>query len=80
MAFGPEVALPIVDSLAEDPAMAHYHLLPSVRADLLRRTGREDQARAELARAADLARNAKERAMLLARIAFGGRVAGPSES
>jgi len=80
MAFGPEVALPIVDAIAQDPAMASYHLVPSVRADLLRRLGRESEARAELTRAAELTRNAKEKAMLLARIAFGGRVAGQEES
>ena len=80
MAFGPEAALPIVDALAREPAMASYHLLPSVRADLLRRLGREDEAQAELARAATLARNAKEKAMLLARISAGVRVAGGDES
>jgi predicted RNA polymerase sigma factor len=72
-AFGPVNALPIVDALATDPAMARYHLLPSVRADLLRRLGRHDEADAELGRAAALTRNAKEKAMLLARIAGGGR-------
>jgi RNA polymerase sigma factor (sigma-70 family) len=79
MAFGPEVALPIVDALAEAPAMRGYHLLPSVRADLLERLGRHHEARAELERAAALARNAREKAMLLARIAGGG-VEGSSES
>ncbi len=72
-AFGPETALPLVDAIAREPAMASYHLVPSVRADLLRRLGREDEARTELERAASLARNAKEKAMLLARIASGAR-------
>jgi predicted RNA polymerase sigma factor len=72
-AFGPEVALPLVDAIAKEPAMASYHLVPSVRADLLRRLGREDEARAELERAAALTKNAKEKAMLLARIASGPR-------
>jgi predicted RNA polymerase sigma factor len=68
MAFGPERGLAIVDHL-EDP-LRDYHLLPAVRGDLLRRLGRDDEARAEFARAADLARNAKERDVLLARAAM----------
>ena len=68
MAFGPERGLAIVDQLA-DP-LRDYHLLPAVRGDLLRRLGRDAEARAEFARAADLARNAKERDVLLARAAM----------
>jgi predicted RNA polymerase sigma factor len=53
--------------LVEEPAFKHYHLLPSVRADMLARLGRHDEARAEFARAAALTRNERERALLLAR-------------
>ncbi|MFF2008216.1 RNA polymerase sigma factor [Streptomyces sp. NPDC058195] len=67
MARGPEAALALVDALAADPALDGYHLLPSVRGDLLARTGRTGEARAEFVRAAGLTRNARERAMLLDR-------------
>ncbi|MEU0658207.1 RNA polymerase sigma factor [Streptomyces lavendulocolor] len=67
MADGPAAGLMIVDALAAEPALKDYHLLPSVRGDLLARLGRDDEARAELERAASLARNARERALLLAR-------------
>jgi RNA polymerase sigma-70 factor (ECF subfamily) len=67
MAFGPAAGLELVDALADEPALARYHLLASVRADLLARLGRGDEARAEWARAADLTGNARERALLLAR-------------
>ncbi|MFE9862033.1 RNA polymerase sigma factor [Streptomyces sp. NPDC005506] len=67
MAEGPEAGLALVDALAGDPALATYHLLPSVRGDLLARLGRADEARAEFVRAAGLTRNARERALLLAR-------------
>ncbi|MET8328289.1 RNA polymerase sigma factor [Streptomyces sp. NPDC005181] len=67
MAEGPEAGLALVDALAGDPALAAYHLLPSVRGDLLARLGRGDEARAEFVRAAGLTRNARERALLLAR-------------
>lgn len=67
MAEGPEAGLALVDALAGDPALATYHLLPSVRGDLLARLGRADEARADFARAAGLTRNARERALLLAR-------------
>ncbi|CAL9542782.1 hypothetical protein SUDANB108_04302 [Streptomyces sp. enrichment culture] len=69
MAAGPEAALPLVDALAGDPALRDYHLLPSVRGDLLARLGRTDQARAEFERAASLTRNERERALLLRRAA-----------
>ncbi|MET7544178.1 RNA polymerase sigma factor [Streptomyces sp. NPDC005479] len=67
MAEGPEAGLALVDALAGDPVLATYHLLPSVRGDLLARLGRADEARAEFVRAAGLTRNARERALLLAR-------------
>ncbi|MEU0719417.1 RNA polymerase sigma factor [Streptomyces lavendulocolor] len=67
MADGPAAGLAIVDALAAEPALKDYHLLPSVRGDLLARLGRDDEARAELERAASLARNARERALLLDR-------------
>ncbi|MFE6663102.1 RNA polymerase sigma factor [Streptomyces sp. NPDC057697] len=67
MARGPAAGLALVDALAGDPALRGYHLLPSVRGDLLARTGRLAEARAEFTRAAGLTRNARERALLLAR-------------
>ncbi|WP_246113577.1 DUF6596 domain-containing protein [Streptomyces montanus] len=67
MAEGPEPALALVDALAAEPALRGYHLLPSVRGDLLTRLGRTPEARAEFARAASLTRNERERELLLAR-------------
>jgi RNA polymerase sigma-70 factor (ECF subfamily) len=67
MAFGPAAGLELVDALANEPALASYHLLPSVRGDLLAKLGRHDEARKELERAAELAQNARERELLLAR-------------
>jgi RNA polymerase sigma factor (sigma-70 family) len=67
MAFGPAAGLELADALLAEPALARYHLLPSVRGDLLAKLGRYDEARAELERAASLTRNAREREMLLAR-------------
>ena len=67
MADGPAAALPIVDSLAAEPALRHYHLLPSVRGDLLARLGRHAEARAEFERAAAMTGNAAERQHLLRR-------------
>jgi len=67
MAYGPEAALPIVDALADDPSMRGYHLLPSVRGDLLARLGRGDEASVEFTRAATLTRNVRERELLLDR-------------
>ncbi|MFF6976890.1 RNA polymerase sigma factor [Streptomyces sp. NPDC008343] len=72
MAQGPETALAIVDAIAAEPALRDYHLLPSVRGDLLLRLGRTDEARAQFERAARLTRNERERAMLLKRAAGGG--------
>jgi predicted RNA polymerase sigma factor len=67
MAFGPQAALEIVDSLAAQPLLAHYHWLPSVRADLLAKLGRREEARAEFERAAAMTRNVREREFLLGR-------------
>jgi len=67
MAFGPEAGLEIVDSLADDPALRGYHLLPSVRGDVLVRLGRLAEAREEFERAANLCDNEPERELLLAR-------------
>ena len=69
MAFGPAAGLAIVEPLAELASLAGYHLLPSVRGDLLAKLGRRDEARAEFERAASLARNARERTLLLERAA-----------
>ena len=69
MAYGPEAALELVDALASESALSDYHLLPSVRADLLARLGRVSEARAELARAAALTRNESERRLLTERAA-----------
>ncbi|MBL8786293.1 MAG: RNA polymerase sigma factor [Deltaproteobacteria bacterium] len=65
MAFGPEAGLELVDALADTPTLRSYHLLPSVRGDLLQRLGRFDEARAELERAASLTQNSRERELLL---------------
>ncbi|MFJ4711158.1 RNA polymerase sigma factor [Streptomyces sp. NPDC088785] len=67
MAEGPAAGLALVDAVADAPALRAYHLLPSVRGDLLERLGRTAEARAEFARAADLTRNERERAYLRAR-------------
>ncbi|MFE9886946.1 RNA polymerase sigma factor [Streptomyces scopuliridis] len=69
MAEGPAAGLKLVDALAEGPALKDYHLLPSVRGDLLERLGRGEEARAEFERAASLTRNARERGLLLERAA-----------
>ena len=69
MARGPAAGLALVDELAADDALKDYHLLPAVRADLLARLGRYDEAREELERAAPLAQNGAERALLLERAA-----------
>ena len=69
MAFGPAAALEIVDTLLGEPQLAAYHLLPGVRGDLLAKLGRWSEARADFERAATLTRNARERALLMARAA-----------
>jgi RNA polymerase sigma factor (sigma-70 family) len=67
MASGPAAALELVDAIASEPVLKNYHLLPSVRGDLLAKLGRFDEARPEFERAASLTRNARERELLLAR-------------
>jgi RNA polymerase sigma factor (sigma-70 family) len=69
MAFGPAAGLQLVDALASEPSLKRYHLLPSVRGDLLAKLGRFDEAREEFERAASLTRNAPERKLLLERAA-----------
>ena len=69
MAFGPAVGLELVDALVCEPSLKHYHLLPSVRGDLLTKLGRFDEAGAEFAHAASLTQNARERELLLGRAA-----------
>ncbi|HSC09794.1 MAG TPA: RNA polymerase sigma factor [Rhodanobacteraceae bacterium] len=69
MAFGPQAGLDLVDSLTGEPSLQSYHLLPSVRGDLLGKLGRGAEARAEFERAAALTRNARERELLLQRAA-----------
>ncbi|CAG0947099.1 hypothetical protein ANRL1_03667 [Anaerolineae bacterium] len=69
MAYGPAAGLEIVDALTSEPSLKNYHLLPSVRGDLLVKLGRFDEARAEFERAAALTRNTRERAVLRDRVA-----------
>jgi RNA polymerase sigma factor (sigma-70 family) len=72
MLFGPEAGLEIVDALTPEPVLKTYHLLPSVRGDLLKKLGRLGEARAEFERAAGLTRNERERKLLLDRAAACG--------
>jgi RNA polymerase sigma factor (sigma-70 family) len=67
MAFGPAAGLEVVDALMDEPALKGYHLLPTVRGDLLFKLGRHDEARREFDRAASLTRNTREQALLRAR-------------
>jgi predicted RNA polymerase sigma factor len=67
MAFGPAAGLEIVDTLLDEPSLQNYHLLPSVRGDLLTKLGRFAEARVDFERAASLTRNARERELLLER-------------
>jgi len=67
MAFGPAAGLELVDKLSAEPALRSYHLLPSVRGELLRKLGRFGEARTEIERAASLTQNARERELLLNR-------------
>ena len=69
MAFGPAAGIEIVDTLITEPSLRNYHLLPSVRGDLLAKLGRNEEARVEFERAAALTRNLRERALLLDRAA-----------
>jgi RNA polymerase sigma factor (sigma-70 family) len=75
MAFGPAAALELVDELAGDVRLRSYHLLPSVRGDLLEKLGRFEEARTEFTRAAGLAQNAREHTLLLGRAAACGAAA-----
>ncbi|MGW6704419.1 sigma-70 family RNA polymerase sigma factor [Streptomyces sp. NPDC054956] len=77
MAYGPRAGLDLVDSLIADPALRDYHLLPSVRGDLLARLGRHGEARLEFQRAASLTRNAAERAFLHRRADEAGATGPP---
>ncbi len=67
MAFGPAAGLEIVDAMREEPSLQSYHWLPSVRGDLLAKLGRTEEAREEFERAASLARNVRERELLVER-------------
>ena len=69
MACGPETALELVEALASEPALREFHLLPTVRGDLLAKLGRREEARVEFQRAASLTHNSRERAVLLGRMA-----------
>jgi predicted RNA polymerase sigma factor len=69
MAFGPEAGLELIDDLTSEPSLRFYHLLPSVRGDLLAKLGRNDEACAEFECAASLTGNARERELLLKRAA-----------
>src|SRR5438128_2638471 len=80
MALGPAAGLELVDGLTAEPSLRGYHLLPSVRGDLLKKLGRSDEARAEFERAAALTRNARERELLLDRArACAGSSTPPAE-
>jgi RNA polymerase sigma factor (sigma-70 family) len=77
MAFGPEVGLQLADMLVDEPSLKSYHLLPTVRGDLLAKLGRFDEARTEFERAASLTANAREQALLLDRAAACARGEAP---
>jgi RNA polymerase sigma factor (sigma-70 family) len=78
MASGPAAGLALVDRLISEPVLANYHLLPSVRGDLLAKLGRHEEARIEFERAAGMTRNAREREFLLTRSHFSAREATQS--
>jgi RNA polymerase sigma-70 factor (ECF subfamily) len=80
MAFGPGVGLEVVDGLIQEPSLKAYHLLPSVRGDLLTKLGRYAEARGEFERAAGLTRNVRERDLLLKRAAACAPDSMPVES
>ncbi|HEY7669543.1 MAG TPA: RNA polymerase sigma factor [Hyphomicrobium sp.] len=79
MLFGPAAGLEVVDALASEPALKAYHLLPSVRGDLLKKLGRLEEARAEFECAASLTKNERERKLLLARAASCAQKTGAIE-
>jgi len=78
MADGPAEGLRIVDGLVSEPSLKAYHLLPSVRGDLLARLGRAEEARVEFERAASMTRNVRERTLLLERARACGGGAAPA--
>jgi RNA polymerase sigma factor (sigma-70 family) len=80
MAYGPAEGLALVDALMDEPALSAYHLLPSVRGDLLTKLGRMDEARVELERAASMTQNARERQLLEERAAACRLAAGDGRS
>jgi RNA polymerase sigma factor (sigma-70 family) len=83
MAFGPAAGLELVDELISEPSLKNYHLLPSVRGDLLAKLNRKGEAQAEFKRAASLTRNARERELLLERARTseaGSKVIGTAEN
>lgn len=80
MAFGPAAGLELVDELSAQRTLENYHLLPSVRGDLLAKAGRNEEARAEFERAATLTRNEREREFLLRRAANCANASGPGLS
>ncbi len=69
MAFGPEAGLELLDQIADEPELSSYHLLPSVRGDLLEKAGRQEEAASEFKKAAELTQNDRERDLLLSRAA-----------
>jgi predicted RNA polymerase sigma factor len=69
MAYGPQAGLDLVDQIVDEPTLAHYHLLPSVRGDLLFKLSRFAEARGEFERAASQTRNQRERDLLRQRAA-----------
>jgi RNA polymerase sigma factor (sigma-70 family) len=79
MAFGPTAGLELVDALTAERSLENYHLLPSVRGDLLKKLSRLDEARAEFERAASLTRNARERKLLLERAQACASASTPSQ-
>jgi RNA polymerase sigma factor (sigma-70 family) len=79
MAAGPQAGLDLVDALVDEPALRSYHLLPSVRADLLDKLGRHEEARVEFERAAALTGNARERELSMERARAAARKAAPAD-
>jgi RNA polymerase sigma factor (sigma-70 family) len=80
MAFGPEAGLALLDEIGDENALRDYHLLPSVRGDLLAKAGREKEAAAEFRHAAELTENARERELLLSRAERTASNSPPSRS
>jgi RNA polymerase sigma factor (sigma-70 family) len=78
MAFGPEAGLELLEEIKDEPALAKYHLLPSVRGDLLAKLGRREEAAKEFKRAAELTQNQRERELLLSRASRASRTASTS--